>query len=71
MTLKKNVKIQIFTVLSLLCMAFFVSSSFAALGVKITAPPNGSTVSPGQQVTVKIEAVGGFKIKQGIASILI
>ena len=72
MRLRKNIKGRLLissVLLSLLCVAIFASNSFAAPGIKITSPLNGSTVTPGQEVTVKIEAVGGFKIKQGVAGI--
>ena len=66
MRLRKNTKKLLFTLSVFLSLIFlFVTTSFASPGIKITKPLNGSTVTPGQQITVTIEAVNGFAIKQG------
>ena len=72
MRVNKNIKARMFALgifLSLLCITVFATASFAAPGIKITKPINGSTVTPGQEITITIEAVDGFVIKQGIANI--
>lgn len=70
MRLRKNTKKLLFTLSVFLSLIFlFVTTSFAAPGIKITKPLNGATVTPGQQITVTIEAVGGFMPKQGVAEI--
>ncbi len=56
-------------IFSLLFLVIFAGSSFAAPGIKITKPVNGSLVKPGQKVTVTITSIGGFKPKQGVANI--
>lgn len=57
--------IRISGVLFILFFAFSAQFAFAGSGIKITAPPGGSVVSPGQKVTVTVEAVGGFKLSDG------
>ena len=47
----------------------FTKLSFAATGMKITAPGNGSIVHPGQEITVTIAATEGFVVKEAVASI--
>lgn len=43
----------------------FKGVSFAeAPGIKITEPEDGSTVTPGQEITVRIEPVGGLELKE-------
>lgn len=41
------------------------SLAFAAPGIKITHPENNSTVNPGQQITITLEATEGFVINRG------
>ena len=56
-------------IFSILYLSIFIGTSFAAPGIKITKPLNNSTVTSGQEITVTVEAAGGFKIKQGMISI--
>lgn len=57
--------IRIFVSLFISFFVFFVSFAFADSGINITAPLDGATVSPGQQITVTVEAVGGFTLSDG------
>ena len=43
----------------------FSSICFAAPDVKITSPQEGTLVYPGEEITVTIEAVDGFQIREG------
>lgn len=70
MKLRKNIKTGFFAISVFFPLIFlFTTVSFAAPGIKITKPINGSTVTPGQQITVTVEAVDGFTPKQGVAEI--
>ncbi|MEK6714493.1 MAG: PxKF domain-containing protein [Candidatus Omnitrophota bacterium] len=66
LTKKIILSITLYVVLSL---AIFLGISFAEPGIKITTPPNDSTVNPGQEITVTIESVDGFVVQEGIANI--
>jgi hypothetical protein len=55
------------------CLAFFFLllaswpvSGWAAPGIKITQPDNGTVVTPGQVVDVTVDAVGGFVCADGM-----
>lgn len=54
----------------MLFLAILIRASFAEEpGIKITEPKDGSIVTPGQEITVKVEAVGGFALKEGWVAI--
>ncbi|TBR18801.1 hypothetical protein EPO66_01145 [bacterium] len=51
--------------LNFLAFLFISSYACAAPSIKITDPADGSTINPGQTITVKVEAVDGFVVKEG------
>ncbi|MFA5144025.1 MAG: hypothetical protein WC522_07680 [Candidatus Omnitrophota bacterium] len=65
MRFKKNIGKYIFVLSILFYLGIFAGTSFAAPGIKITKPANGSTVNPGQTIVIRVESVDGFKITEG------
>jgi len=57
-------------IISFLSLIFFAEIGFAeSPGIKITQPLNGATVTPGQEIAVTVESVGGFVLKEGFVGI--
>lgn len=57
-------KIGIFSLFC--CVFYFGSPLWAAPGIKITSPADRAIVKPGEEVSVTIEAVDGFLLKEGM-----
>lgn len=55
--------------LAILSVFIFTKLSFAAPGMKVTAPDNASIVHPGQEITVTIAAVEGFSVQEAFANV--
>lgn len=69
MKLIKDIKIKFFCLIITFCLLYlniFGGVCFAEPGIKITKPLNGSTVNPGEEITITIEALDGFEPQDGV-----